>query len=271
MRFNWILAGLGAALMGLNLYGLGHSMRNPEILTEPKVSFINDITLSESDFYREIDMSHSSSQQEYLLAANLAVNRGIAHYWLDEGADKYSLRIPARENFVLFFMSYLMPEKFEKYEFTNYRRAVERGLGLCSQQSIILSEVLNERGIPARIVTLNGHVVVTAPMDKSLKNWWVLDPDHGVSLPFDLQTIEADLDLIDPLYRQAGHGETIIEQVRGFFEVQGNQIKQLPGVLGYAERAYYFESLAYVVKWALPLALLAAPLIFGLKKRSQQS
>ena len=63
----------------------------------------------------------------------------IAHYWRDEGINKYYLRIPFWENYLLYIASYIDPEEYLKYEFYDYRRAIERGVGLCSQQAIIVS------------------------------------------------------------------------------------------------------------------------------------
>ena len=58
------------------------------------------------------------------------------HKQQDEG-------IPIYENYLLFIASYRYPDEYLKYEFVDYRKAIERGIGLCSQQAIIVSEILN--------------------------------------------------------------------------------------------------------------------------------
>lgn len=111
------------------------------------------------------------SNEEYIVKLNNAINKGIAHYWADEGILKYNIRIPIYENYLLFLASYTSPRLFRKYEYCNYRKAVERGIGLCSQHAIIISKILEENGINSKIIGLSGHVVTMAQIHKENNSW----------------------------------------------------------------------------------------------------
>ena len=51
---------------------------------------------------------------------------GVYRFHLhNAGINKYNLRIPFYENYLLFIASYLNPEEYLKYEFVDYRKAIE--------------------------------------------------------------------------------------------------------------------------------------------------
>ncbi|MEJ2418378.1 MAG: hypothetical protein P8Y45_15900 [Exilibacterium sp.] len=175
-------------------------------------------------------------RREYLEYVNYTVSKAIAHYWYDQGVEKYNLRVPFYDNFILYLASYIAPEYFQKYEFMDYHRALERGVGLCSQAAIVLAEFLRDKGMTAKIVGLTGHVLVTAPVDEQEEEWWVFDPDYGVTLPFSL-------------------------------DIKGNTIKSGNGIEGYGLKWYYLEKSVYLLKWLLPVVLILFGLMKGLALR----
>ena len=194
-----ILFFLGVGLFITNIAGLFISLRN-ELIYQEKAG----INLTEKELYQRINKK-VSDKKEYISNLNKAVKKGIAHYWRDEGIDKYNLRIPFYENYLLFIASYLDPEEYLKYEFYDYRKAIERGIGLCSQHAIIVSEILLEKNIPSFIIGLSGHVVLRAQADADRDQWWVLDPDYGVVIPYDIDIIENNPKIIRSFYTQAGY------------------------------------------------------------------
>ncbi len=129
-----ILFCLGFCLFIINIIGLFISLRNESIYQEK-----SGIHLTEKELYHSINKT-VMDKKEYITNLNEAVNQGIAHYWRDAGINKYNLRIPFYENYLLFIASYLDPEEYLKYEFYDYRRAIERGVGSCSQQAIIVMD-----------------------------------------------------------------------------------------------------------------------------------
>ncbi len=155
---------------------------------------------------------------------NDAVYRGVVHYWPETGeaVDRYRLRVPVYENYLLYLASYIRPDYFEKYEFVSARKALERGIGLCSQQAMAVRGAMKRNGVPARIVLLSGHVVVTAEVDRG--EWWVLDPDYGVVIPKSISEIERDPEIIRPYYRAKGYGDRIIDELAAIYGPEGNRL-----------------------------------------------
>jgi hypothetical protein len=258
---------LGFFLFITNIIGLFISLRNESIYQEKNTYFANDIVLTEKEFYDRINKT-TIDKKEYITNLNQAVNQGVAKYWRNAGIDKYNLRIPFYENYLLFIASYLNPEEYLKYEFVDYRKAIERGVGLCSQQAIIASEILLEKSIPSYIVGLSGHVVLRAQVDKSSDEWWILDPDYGVVIPYDIDIIENNTAIIRPFYAQAGYKQKTISKLENIYEEEGNAVKSLEqGVRGYQIKRSRNEPIFYFLKWIIPSILMTMPLYLFLTRR----
>ena len=172
---------------------------------------------------------------------------------MDEGIDKYNMRVPLTENYFLYTASWIYPSAFRKYEFYNYKKAIERGIGLCSQHAIIVSEVLKKKGIESKIVELDGHVVVMALIDKVSKHWWVLDADYGVVIPHDIGEIESDPSIVGDFYSDAGYDKNNVSSLIRIYGQVGNRVSS--GVNEYDSLKYYIEIAAYLMKWVFPLLL----------------
>jgi hypothetical protein len=242
---------LGLGLLALNVSGLQSSLRNPGIFQENNCYFPNDIRLSESELRARLD-EPLRDRRTYVADATRAINAGIAHYWNDEGIDKYRLRVPPNENFLLFAASWVLPRRFTKYEFYDADRAIERGVGLCSQHAIIEQEMLGRRGVEARIIGLNGHVLLEANVAEpgQPQEWWLLDPDYGVVLPHSLQAVEQRPELASSLYREAGHDETEVAHVTNLFASRDNvTVERASGRL-------LLERMSYALIWFIPAALI---------------
>jgi hypothetical protein len=252
INFPFFFFIVGTLLLTINVYGQLTSLRNPEIFTEQKVFFKNDIVLTEDQVYA-ITNTAIGDRKVYVKNVNVAVNQGVAHYWNGEGLQKYHLQVPIYENYVLFVLSYIVPQNFRKYEFLDYRRALERGVGLCSQHAIILAGILNEKGITSKIIGLSGHVVLTAQVDEESNEWWVLDPDYGVVIPYDLDTIEKEPEIIKSFYAREGYDDATINLLIGIYNKDGNI---LVGVGEYSLMYRYFETASYILIWVLPLILI---------------
>lgn len=247
------------------------SLRNPDIYTETGSLFADDITLRLGDVNREIARKTGESDEEYVVRINNVINKGIAHYWLDEGIGKYNLRVPVWENYLLYLASFLKPGIYRKYEYADYRKAMERGVGLCSQQAIIVVGILNDSGIDAEMLGLDGHVVLRAKVSRH--TWYVADPDYGVIIPHDISEIEANPELVRPYYRG------IEAQFRGadnsvspdwaveVYGKSGNTVFK-NGVIGYVHwKKFYPECLSYIAIWIIPLMMIAPQLLGLLKNR----
>jgi hypothetical protein len=145
---------IGLFLLSANILGLFTSLRNQDIFSEENT----DIILDEEQVYEALN-GDLVDRKSYTRTVNELINKGVAHYWHDDGISKYNLRLPFHENYLLFFASYIRPEIFLKYEFMDYRRAIERGVGLCSQQAIIVADVLQEKRIHSKMIRLSGTLL----------------------------------------------------------------------------------------------------------------
>jgi hypothetical protein len=252
----------GFCLLIINIIGLFISLRNESIYQEKA-----GINLTEKELYQRINGT-VTNKKEYITNLNKAVHKGIAHYWRDEGINKYNLRIPFYENYLLFIASYLSPEEYLKYEFYDYRRAIERGVGLCSQQAIIVSEILLEKRIPSFIIGLSGHVVLRAQVDADRDEWWVLDPDYGVAVPHDIEIIENNPKIIRSFYAQAGYKQKTIASLGKIYEKkEGYVVRSEQGARGYRIKRYRAEHIFYLLKWIIPCVFIVTSIILFFKRR----
>ncbi|MDN3493748.1 hypothetical protein [Winogradskyella bathintestinalis] len=257
MKFKILIISLKTTaiiLLGINFIGFFMPLRNSEIYAESNTFFKNDIGLTEEQLL-EILSQKNGSDKDFAIKANDAINKGIAHFWMDEGIDKYNLRVPIFENYILYLASYTSPASFMKYEFSDYQLALERGVGLCSQHSIILSEILKKNNIDSKIIGLSGHVVVMANIDKKNSQYWVLDPDYGVVIEHSISQIEKEPEIIRMYYAQHGYSNEDIMKLIDIYGPDGNFITD--GVREYSgNNKYYFEKISYVAIWVIPFLIL---------------
>ncbi len=258
-----ILAGilffLGVILICLNIAGLFKSLRNDDLINE-KTPYKDDISISLADARAQWHRKDGETDQDFALRMSDLINHAMAHYWKDEGIEKYHLRVPLWENYILYFMGFIKPAEYRKYEFRTYKKIIERGVGICSQPSIALKDLLNENGIEADLWDIAGHVVVRTTFNDG--SAYILDPDYGQYAPFDIPEIENDPELVRPYYEDQNdvyaphlkeHRTT--DSLVELYGKEGNNIY-------YMDRS--FERFSYLAKWILPL-LLMLPFLFYIK------
>jgi hypothetical protein len=200
-NLNKILLIFGLLLLGFNIYGLFKSMRNPAVYSEEKTlrNRVNDISIHYPEILELLKKKDNESNMDFAVRINKVVNDGFIHYWKEAGITKYHLRVPVWENYLLYFASYVCPKKYRTYEFSNYRKNLERGVGLCSTHSTIVKGVLLENGIKAELMDVGGHhVVVRAEIDDTAT--YMLDPDFGIVVPYDTAAISAKPELVRAAY-----------------------------------------------------------------------
>jgi hypothetical protein len=259
-----ILFWSGLTLLALNVYGLLRSMRNPEIYNEEKTlrNRIGDNTIEYPGINALLNRRPGEPSRDFAVRINKVVNDGFAHYWKDAGVEKYSLRVPVWENYLLYAASYVNPETYRKYEFSDYRKNLERGMGLCSSHSIVVKGVLNEHGIDARLWDIAGHVVVRAAFDDG--GAIILDPDFGIVVPHDTAAIEANPELVRPfysdmakLYYPDAKDPYTTDHVVEIYGSEGNHTYTVDN---------WFEHFSYYAIWILPF-IMVAPYVIALRKR----
>jgi len=265
MKYYKIVSFLvGVWLFMLNIYGLFISLRNPDIYNEKNTYFKNDIIYSEIELL-DILRKGDENNEEFCIKSTEAIHNGIAHYWKEEGAEKYNMVIPVYENYILFILGHLFPGKLKYHEFYNYKKAIERGIGLCSQHAIILSQVLENNGIETKILGLKSHVVVTAEVNGEKNVWWVLDPDFGVIFKMGMEDLRASPEILEFHYiNKTPDSETLLKLHESFT----GEVMVFEGAEEYSGiKRVMLEQGSYLVKWVLPFLFIMPITFSSIKKR----
>jgi hypothetical protein len=249
---------VGCVLLLINAIGLTTGIRSNMLANETATYFVDDLSLSEDEFYAQLAVLDANDRHAYFIALTKLVSQGILHYWQPAGMDKYNIRLPWTENYVLRTLSYINPKFFAMYEFQDYHRALARGIGLCSQHAIIESGILQEKGIPARLIELQGHVILTAQVDEG--QWWVLDPDYGLVIPMSLDAAQEHASEVAQRYGEAGFSDYDVDKVEEWFATRDNILYE-GGAQTYMPLIWLTERISYVVKWVFPF-LLMLPLVW---------
>lgn len=252
--FNKIIFFSGLVLLAINIYGLFRTMRNPEIFNEEKTirNRINDITIGYPEIKEQLKRKDNESDIDFAVRINKVVNDGFIHYWRAEGTEKYHLRVPIWENYLLYAASYLIPKRYERYEFSNYKKNLERGVGLCSTHSTIIKGVLLENGIKAELLDVGGHhVVVRAEFNDT--STYMLDPDYGIFVPHDTAAITANPELVREPYKD-------MAALYYTDAVDPYTTEILVKIFGDKKHTYsvdnWFEYFSYWAIWILPFLLM---------------
>lgn len=168
------------------------------------------------------------TRDEGLREANRLVAAAMAHYWPDPNTSDPGIEAAPWEDLRLWcqlqwarIVDGPASERahLSRRERGEWRTAVKVGVGYCSQQSLALADFLRERGVDARAMGLDGHVVVVIERDGGE---WIADPDYGVVLPMSLAEAGADRDRVAAMYQSAGWPEDQARGIAVFFDPAGN-------------------------------------------------
>jgi len=267
-RLQLVFFSVGLLLLAVNSISLFVPLRHPDIDTEKLTGFKNDISIDFGTATKLLENLNPADTRKYVIQVTDIFNRGIAHYWPDDGKKKYNLTIPIYENYILYILQFIYPNIYEKYEYCNYEKALERGIGLCSQQSIAITDFLNKKGVKAKIVGLDGHVLTTVLVDIEKDEWWILDPDFGVVVPQGLAEIEKNPKIVKPYYeKKLGKEEGILDKIIEIYGSSGNEIYSdaIIGNVGYIDcnwKKVLIEWLSSFLIWAIPIIFIL-PFIFA--------
>jgi hypothetical protein len=247
---------IGLSLSGLNITNLFMSLRNPDLLTI--MDRKDDITLDYRKALEQIPRRPGESDKAYVFRVNDIVNKSMANIKIPQ-IQKYKLmRVSIWENYALYIYNLIYSDKHEMYHYFDYKKALERGVGLCSQQAMVVTAILNENGIEAEMVGLSEHIVLRAKVDES--TWYTVDPDYGVVIPYDIPEIESSPEVIVPYYKNiksnlSGDESNAINLLVKLYAKEGKEVFQ-KGIIGYkGERRHRMERLSYKAVWIIPLIL----------------
>ena len=242
------LFAIGVALTLLNIFGELVSLRNPAlyqgVFYAGKLR-VPQYTASEaSDLMKKIP---DETTGEYAHRVTKLVFDSTVHLWENlPDYSEYNHHVPIYENYFLWAMAYFDPQVYTQYQFCNPEKAIERSVSICDQSSRIMQSIWETNGMKARMVTLDGHTVAEARLDKDQGIWWVLDADYGVVLEYDIKTLEQHPEIIKASYMQAGYSAEIAEKLAGYYGPDGNY--------AITDRTQCEkEALFYRLKWPLPV------------------
>lgn len=252
-----LLIALGGFLTTANIYGLFTNIR-PAAFFEDELRFANDSPLAFDQTLKQIIKNDNESSLQYSERLTSVIAKSIAHiHWEKYESEKFNQLIPIWENYFLYIMGKMSGiREFKKYHFANYERSLKRGIGICGDASMIMSQLLSKNNIPNQIISFPGHVIVSAKFNEN-DSELLFDPDFGVNLPFTPDEVSQYPELVNEYYIQAGYFDYDVVTLNKIFN---NDYKRWNGVEHFITKKYYFEEFAYFLKWPLPIILI----IFGL-------
>jgi hypothetical protein len=253
VRFSGFVFVLGAALLALNLYGLGFSLRSPLVVQEP-TDFSHERIIASDEAWAQLKSLDQNDRRNFALRASEIIGSAMKHErygggdFAPEVYAQYYMTVPAWENYFLYLFSFLKPSTYVSYELSGYRHALERGIGQCGQQAMTVIGFLEEHGFNTGFVQLNGHVVATAEVAPG--EWYVLDPDYGVSIPHSIDELANSRALVETYYSRFLH-----RNPWRLYGTQQNEVTYGGAGMRYP-RGSMIEEFAYIAKWGFPTALL---------------
>jgi hypothetical protein len=265
VAIRYMLLVTGSLLLVINVYGLSRDIRVSEFHDDDLI-FPNDQPTDFNSTLIDLIRHSDESDVEYATRITHVVAKGLAHLdWLVYPNEKFNQLIPIWENYFLYFMGKLsgIPE-YQRYHFAHYRRSLERGIGICGDASMIMSQLLNEQNISNKILTFPGHVVVAATFENGKQ--YILDADFGVIIPYPLNEFATSSREIAKLYSEAGYhmGHFLL-----FQKIYKENYKQWDGVQHFITNKYYFEKFAYWLKWPLPIFMILIGVFMWRKNRTK--
>ncbi len=250
---------IGLLLLGLNITGLFKSLRNDDLYREV-TPYRNDISLRLEEAKKQWHREAGEPDKDFAMRMSTLINNSMAHYYKNEGIKKYHLQIPLWENYLLSLKQWITGK--EKYEFRNYKKAVERGVGICSQPCIALQNLLAANGIEADLWDIWGHIVVDAKFSDGTR--YILDPDYGQFVPHGMQEIMNDPEIVrewyadqDDVYATHITEHKHTDDIVAMYEKDRNKIYYMKAG---------FENFSYIAIWILPFLFMLPLFIFEIKK-----
>ena len=242
----------GFVLLSINIYGLNQSLRPKPPQIQDLRFGKNDVSLQLEEYLKQIQKLDGESEARFSSRLAHVIAQGTAHiHWMDYDVERFNQRVPVWENWILFGMGIIsnIPE-YQRYHFSNPYKSIERGIGVCGEVSMVMEQLLEQNDIRSEIISFAGHVIVSATVDDSEV---LLDPDFGVTIPFPIERLAENIDVVKEIYLDAGY----TEQDAAFFDkAYTGSYSVWEGPHHFITKKYYFENVSYVLKWLIPIVLL---------------
>ena len=252
---------LGISLLSINLYGLTQSIRKPGlgVNDHDQLRFIPEEVWSYEKSMDAIgNLSTVKPGDDLAEQANRIVNQSLVHVeWNRVDALEYRQLVPIWENYFLYLLGrYSELPQFTRYHYADYQRNIRRGIGICGDASTILSSVLDQHDVSNQIIAFRGHVLVEYTGTDGQD--YLMDPDFGVSLGVDLESLVGDPQIVRSRYIDAGYSS---REVDSLFESYATKYNIFDDTYQFMKQRYLFERFSYVMKWLLPIMLIVASVL----------
>lgn len=196
------------------------------------------------------------ASRAFLKNATLTYSQAIFYVWPRKFArvhfsDNWILWSLSGSEHILYSLGLIRQDNvFSHYETMNFRRAMRRGFGICSQNALGLTDLLTRQyNLNVHMVGLEGHVVTEVRLDDGRK--FTLDPSAGLVFDFSVSVAQKNQTILDEQYSLIG--QSVLAKA---YDASGNLIFPEPGARGYRPRFYLIEKVSETAKWVIPIALL---------------
>lgn len=253
--------------MSINLYGLTQTVRKPGlgVGTPEELRFVpQEVWSYEQSMQAIVELHSIQDKDEAAKRAIDVVKQALVHPdWYRVDPVEYRQLVPIWNNYFLYFVGRLsgLPQ-FERYHFADYRRSIRRGIGMCGDASMVLSSVLDRLDIQNRILSFDGHVIVEYRDARGA--WRLADPDFGVSIRSSLKHLTESAESTKADYKNAGYSDSEVEYL---IRIYRTPYVIFESVYDFMALRFIFEHVSYVLKWVLPILLLAQGLLFWRLRR----
>lgn len=263
---SYALLLIATALLATNFYGFTQDLKPINIEIEHLRFGERDVKMSREELLMQMAKMPEETDEHYAKRITLAIADTIAHiHWLDYPSDMFNQRVPLWENYILHLMGRFsgIPE-FERYHFSSPEKSIARGIGICGDASMILSQLLNRENIKNSIITFPGHVMVEALIkDRPV----LLDADFGVVLEYGYSHYKDHPEhFIEEFNRVGIINDSEDELAKGLTE----GVTYWNGVSHFITKKFYFEKISYIAIWLFPIFLLVLGAYGLLHSRKQK-
>lgn len=258
----------GISLLALNLYGLTQPIRKPGlgVTDQELLRFVPERVWSYEESMDAINaLDGSLSTKDFVARANEVVNQSLVHVkWPEVDPEEYRQLVPIWENYFLWAIGTFsgLPQ-FERYHYSDYKRNIRRGIGICGDASTVLSSILDKHQIDNRIISFQGHVIVEYENNAGASE--LADPDFGVMLEGNLEQLTRNPESFRRSYLAAGYPS---EEVDYLFQAYESRFAIFDDTFHFMTKRYIFEDASYIMKWLLPLVLLLFSGFYFLRRKN---
>lgn len=259
--FAWIAIALGLALMIVNIAGLFVPISEHPAAARKPVHKTNLSRLSYPETLEALNrLDKNQPVEEVISEANRIIAARIVHYWPNPGKTDSRTMHSFLENWFLAGLQRgeawlasigLAEVKIARTGRRDFHPILAKGVGLCGMAAMALVHALREKDIPAKILVLAGHIVVYASVDG--RNF-ILDPDHAVIIRDVPAPPAQSLSKIVSAYQEAGYEPRKVQKLERKYAAAPVGLYELEQFQRGNRRLLIA---AAIVKWAVPLALLA--------------